>query len=180
MTWELFRSIYPLVSSRGPGRQEAAPARVEAASSQVGEICFAGNIVMKGYLKDPAATAEAFRHGSFATGDLAVKDPVKIKEVLWGGYLHDPSDQFIHLVDGGQFTNHSDSPNCGGDWAADPKDEVSVAIRDIEEGEEITDDYGLTAEQVYARARRRTSRRALPRRAPRGAVAGAGPSSAGV
>jgi hypothetical protein len=75
--------------------------------------------------------------------DLAVKDPVKIKEVLWGGYLHDPSDQFIHLVDGGQFTNHSDSPNCGGDWAADPKDEVSVAIRDIEEGEEITDDYSV-------------------------------------
>ena len=70
--------------------------------------------------------------------ELAKQDPEKIKEVLWGGYLHDPTDQFIHLVDGGQFTNHSDEPNCGGEWAEDPKDEVSIAIRDIEEGEEIT------------------------------------------
>ncbi|KAH8053599.1 ligase [Aureococcus anophagefferens] len=32
-----------------------------------------GNIVMKGYLKDAAATAAAFRLGAFASGDLAVK-----------------------------------------------------------------------------------------------------------
>lgn len=44
---------------------------------------------------------------------LAVAEPEKIKDVLWGGYLHDPSDQFIHLNDGGQYTNHSDEPNCG-------------------------------------------------------------------
>eukprot|EP01044_Picomonas_judraskeda_P005640 COSAG03_NODE_539_length_7083_cov_4.852377_3_plen_184_part_00 len=75
--------------------------------------------------------------------ELAKQDPEKIKEVLWGGYLHDPTEQFIHLVDGGQFTNHSDEPNCGGEWADDPKDEVSIAIRDIEEGEEITDDYSV-------------------------------------
>ena len=39
----------------------------------MGEICFRGNIVMKGYLKDAAATADAFRLGAFASGDLAVK-----------------------------------------------------------------------------------------------------------
>ena len=34
-----------------------------------------GNIVMKGYLTDEAATAEAFRGGWFHTGDLAVSHP---------------------------------------------------------------------------------------------------------
>ncbi len=38
----------------------------------MGEIMFRGNIVMKGYLKNPQATAEAFRGGWFHTGDLAV------------------------------------------------------------------------------------------------------------
>jgi len=38
----------------------------------IGEICLRGNMVMKGYLKNPAATAEAFEGGWFRTGDLAV------------------------------------------------------------------------------------------------------------
>jgi fatty-acyl-CoA synthase len=38
----------------------------------MGEIMFRGNITMKGYLKNPAATAEAFAGGWFHTGDLAV------------------------------------------------------------------------------------------------------------
>ena len=49
----------------------------------MGEIMFRGNIVMKGYLKNPDATAEAFRGGWFHTGDLAVMQPdgyVKIKD----------------------------------------------------------------------------------------------------
>jgi fatty-acyl-CoA synthase len=49
----------------------------------MGEIMFRGNIVMKGYLKNPQATAKAFDGGWFHTGDLAVMEPdryVKIKD----------------------------------------------------------------------------------------------------
>ncbi|MBE0484018.1 MAG: acyl-CoA synthetase [Bacterioplanes sp.] len=38
----------------------------------IGEIFLRGNTVMKGYLKNPTATEEAFRGGWFHTGDLAV------------------------------------------------------------------------------------------------------------
>jgi fatty-acyl-CoA synthase len=38
----------------------------------IGEIMFRGNIVMKGYLKNPAANREAFAGGYFHSGDLAV------------------------------------------------------------------------------------------------------------
>jgi len=49
----------------------------------MGEIMFRGNIVMKGYLKNPAATQKAFEGGWFHTGDLAVMESdryVKIKD----------------------------------------------------------------------------------------------------
>ena len=38
----------------------------------MGEIMFRGNITMKGYLKNPQASAEAFAGGWFHSGDLAV------------------------------------------------------------------------------------------------------------
>ena len=49
----------------------------------MGEIMFRGNITMKGYLKNPTATAEAFAGDWFHTGDLAVMQPdgyVKIRD----------------------------------------------------------------------------------------------------
>jgi fatty-acyl-CoA synthase len=49
----------------------------------MGEIVFRGNIVMKGYLKNDKATAEAFEGGWFRTGDLAVIETdgyIKIKD----------------------------------------------------------------------------------------------------
>jgi len=51
-----------------PERMERVPADGET----MGEIMFRGNIVMKGYLKNPAATARAFAGGWFHSGDLAV------------------------------------------------------------------------------------------------------------
>ena len=49
----------------------------------IGEIVFRGNLVMKGYLKNPKATEETFQDGWMRTGDLAVIYPdgyIKIKD----------------------------------------------------------------------------------------------------
>ncbi len=56
---------------------------VSADGQTMGEIMFRGNIMMKGYLKNPQATEAAFKGGWFHTGDLAVLEPdryVKIKD----------------------------------------------------------------------------------------------------
>jgi len=58
-------------------------APVPADGQTMGEVMFRGNIMMKGYLGNPQATAEAFAGGWFHTGDLAVVDPdgyIKIKD----------------------------------------------------------------------------------------------------
>jgi fatty-acyl-CoA synthase len=44
-------------------------------SQTQGEIVMRGNSVMKGYLKNPAATAEAFKGGYFHSGDIALQHP---------------------------------------------------------------------------------------------------------
>jgi fatty-acyl-CoA synthase len=41
----------------------------------MGEVMFRGNVVMKGYLKNPKSTAEAFAGGWFHSGDLGVCHP---------------------------------------------------------------------------------------------------------
>ena len=48
---------------------------VPADGETMGEIFMQGNIVMKGYLKNPDATDKAFRGGWFASGDLGVMHP---------------------------------------------------------------------------------------------------------
>jgi fatty-acyl-CoA synthase len=56
---------------------------VPADGETMGEIMFRGNITMKGYLKNPKATREAFAGGWFHSGDLAVVHPdgyIKIKD----------------------------------------------------------------------------------------------------
>ena len=53
--------------------QTMAP--VPADGETMGEVMLRGNIVMKGYLKNPAATREAFAGGWFHSGDLGVAHP---------------------------------------------------------------------------------------------------------
>jgi fatty-acyl-CoA synthase len=54
-----------------PETMEPVPADGET----LGEVMFRGNIVMKGYLKNPAATREAFEGGWFHSGDIGVVHP---------------------------------------------------------------------------------------------------------
>jgi fatty-acyl-CoA synthase len=73
---------YPLQESMTVLDPETMQA-LDADGTSMGEIMFQGNLVMKGYLKNPAATAKAFEGGWFHTGDLAVLEPdryVKIKD----------------------------------------------------------------------------------------------------
>lgn len=48
---------------------------VPADAETMGELMFRGNVVMKGYLKNPRATEESFKGGFFRTGDLGVTHP---------------------------------------------------------------------------------------------------------
>ncbi|HEY7902173.1 MAG TPA: acyl-CoA synthetase [Casimicrobiaceae bacterium] len=67
------------MSVRDPATMAAVPADGET----IGEIMFRGNITMKGYLRNPPASAAAFAGGWFHTGDLAVMQPdgyVKIRD----------------------------------------------------------------------------------------------------
>ncbi|MDN3566666.1 acyl-CoA synthetase [Paeniroseomonas aquatica] len=56
-------------------RDPVTLAPVPADGATMGEVMMQGNVVMKGYFKDPAATEAAFAGGWFHTGDLAVKYP---------------------------------------------------------------------------------------------------------
>ena len=73
---------YPVqeaVAVMDPATMKPVPADGET----MGEIMFRGNITMKGYLKNPAATRAAFEGGWFHSGDLAVMYPdgyLKIKD----------------------------------------------------------------------------------------------------
>ncbi|MBZ2167516.1 acyl-CoA synthetase [Marinobacter sp. F4216] len=73
---------YPLeedVTVLDPDTMEPVPADGQT----MGEIMFRGNIVMKGYLRNPEATEKAFAGGWFHSGDLAVVEPdgyIKIRD----------------------------------------------------------------------------------------------------
>lgn len=67
------------ITVRDPVTMEPVPWDGET----MGEVMFRGNLVMKGYLKNPVATEDAFTGGWYHTGDLAVMQPdgyVKIKD----------------------------------------------------------------------------------------------------
>ncbi len=58
---------------------------VKADGKEMGEVVIRGNIIMKGYYKNPEATEEAFQNGWFHSGDLGVVHPngyIQIKDRL--------------------------------------------------------------------------------------------------
>jgi len=59
-----------------------------------GEVMLRGNTIMKGYLRNPAATEEAFRGGWFHSGDLAVWHP--------DGYLEIKDRSKDIIISGGE------------------------------------------------------------------------------
>lgn len=54
---------------------------VPADGKTIGEIVMSGNVVMKGYLKNPKANKETFANGWYHTGDLGVKHPDNYIEI---------------------------------------------------------------------------------------------------
>lgn len=89
---------------------------------------------------------------------LAGLQPSMLPQALYSGYLHEPSELFLWYTDGMQFMNHADEgeANVGLDYWPRLRDDHSVALRDIEAGEELREDYrnclmgGLTPDHWLA------------------------------
>src|SRR5690606_29807880 len=116
---------------------------VPADGETIGEIMFRGNIVMKGYLKNPAATAEAFAGGWFHSGDLGVMHAdgyVQIKDrskdiIISGG----ENISSIEVEDA--LYKHPAVAHCGVVACADEKwGEVPVAYIELRPGASATED----------------------------------------
>ncbi|WP_323121407.1 acyl-CoA synthetase [Burkholderia alba] len=69
-------------------------APVPADGETLGEIMFRGNLCMKGYLKNPHATDEAFHGGWFHTGDLGV--------LMADGYIRIKDRRKDIIISGGE------------------------------------------------------------------------------
>ena len=89
------------------GVQVADPAThlpVPNDASTLGEVMLRGNTIMKGYLRNPAATAEAFREGWYHTGDLAVRHP--------DGYIEVKDRSKDIIITGGENVSSLEVEEC--------------------------------------------------------------------
>jgi fatty-acyl-CoA synthase len=107
----------------------------------MGEVFMRGNIVMKGYLKNPRATNEAFAGGWFHTGDLAVLEAdryVKIRDrskdiIISGG------ENISSLEVEDALYRHAAVVACAVVARPDAKwGETPVAFVDLKAGAEVT------------------------------------------
>ncbi len=108
----------------------------------IGEVMFRGNIVMKGYLKNKAATDEAFAGGWFHSGDLGVMHP--------DGYIQLKDRSKDIIISGGEnissievedaLYKHPAVASCGVVARQDDKwGEVPVAYVELKPGRTATE-----------------------------------------
>ena len=108
----------------------------------IGEVMFRGNIVMKGYLKNKAATDEAFAGGWFHSGDLGVMHP--------DGYIQLKDRSKDIIISGGEnissievedaLYKHPAVASCGVVARQDEKwGEVPVAYVELKPGRTATE-----------------------------------------
>ncbi len=125
---------------------------VPADGETIGEIMMRGNVVMKGYLKNPEATAEAFAGGYFHSGDIAFKHPdgyIKItdraKDIIISG-----GENVSSVEVEGALMHHPAVSLCAVVAKPDEKwGEVPCAFVELKEGAQVT------AEELIAFARAR-------------------------
>ena len=112
-------------------------------AAHLGEIAMRGNMVMKGYYKNPQATAEAFKGGWFRSGDIAFQHPdgyIKItdraKDIIISG-----GENVSSVEVEGVLAHHPAVSLCA--VVAKPDDkwgEVPCAFVELKQGHEATED----------------------------------------
>lgn len=139
-----------------PGTMEETPAD----GTTIGEVMFRGNIVMKGYLKNKAASDEAFAGGWFHSGDLGVMHP--------DGYIQLKDRSKDIIISGGEnissievedaLYKHPAVASCGVVARADDKwGETPVAYVELKPGRTATE------EEIIAHCRALLARFKCPR-----------------
>ena len=139
-----------------PATMEKTPADGET----IGEVMFRGNIVMKGYLKNPDATNKAFAGGWFRSGDLGVMHP--------DGYIQLKDRSKDIIISGGENISSIEiedvlyrHPDVAG--------AAVVAKQDTKWGEtpcafvELQPDTDVTAEEIIAWCKETLARFKCPR-----------------
>ncbi len=134
---------------------------VPADGETIGEIMIRGNVVMKGYLKNPEATEEAFRGGYFHSGDIALKYPdgyIKItdraKDIIISG-----GENVSSVEVEGVLMHHPAVLLCAVVAKPDEKwGEVPCAFVELKEGASATE------EELIAFARERLAGFKTPKR----------------
>jgi fatty-acyl-CoA synthase len=133
---------------------------VAADGATLGEVMFRGNVVMKGYLKNPLATAKAFEGGWFHSGDLGVKYP--------DGYIQLKDRSKDIIISGGENISSIEVEDA---LYKHPAVQVAavVAMPDEKWGEtpcafvELKPDYNVSADELVAWCRQHLAAYKCPR-----------------
>ena len=126
----------------------------------MGEIMFRGNIVMKGYLKNPKTTEAAFDGGWFRSGDLAVWHP--------DGYIEIKDRSKDIIISGGENISSIEVENTLFEHPL-IQDAAVVAKRDAKWGEipcafiTLKPGAEMTEQEVIAYCRERLAHFKVPR-----------------